>query len=42
VLVYPDSAIVIYFLDHTGTFHVRAVAALARLAAAGDEVVLTD
>ncbi len=40
--VYPDSAIIIYFLDHTGTFQARAVAALAPIAAAGDELVLTD
>ena len=42
MLIYCDSAIIIYYLDNTGRFHVRATARLTALAAAGDEVAVTD
>jgi predicted nucleic acid-binding protein len=42
MLIYTDSGIIIYFLDHVGSFQIRACTALARIAAAGDEIVLTD
>ena len=42
MVVYCDSVILIYFLDHTGTFNVRATNYLTALFAAGDDVACTD
>jgi predicted nucleic acid-binding protein len=42
VLIYFDSVIVIYLLDHVGPFHVRAVARLASLLGAGDRIAVSD
>jgi predicted nucleic acid-binding protein len=42
MLIYCDSAILIYFHEHTGPFFVRAAARLAAMAAAGDEVAVSD
>jgi predicted nucleic acid-binding protein len=40
--IYLDSCIPIYFYDHTGTFQVRAANRLAALAAAGDQIAVSD
>jgi uncharacterized protein len=40
--VYLDSVIIIYYLDHAGTFQVRAANRLATLHATGDEIVVSD
>jgi predicted nucleic acid-binding protein len=40
MLVYFDSVIVIYLIDHTGPLHLRAVARLATLLAAGDRIAV--
>lgn len=40
--IYLDSCIPIYFYDHTGPFHVRAVNRFAALAAAGDLIAVSD
>jgi predicted nucleic acid-binding protein len=42
MLIYFDSVIVIYLIDHTGPFHLRAVARLTSLLAAGDQVAVSD
>jgi uncharacterized protein len=42
MLVYGDSVILIYFFDHTGPFHVRAVARMSALRTAGDLVAVSD
>jgi predicted nucleic acid-binding protein len=42
MLIYFDSVIVIYLIDHTGSFQGRAVARLATLAAAGDGIAVSD
>ena len=42
MLVYCDSVILIYFLDHAGPFNVRAANRLAMLAKSGDQVVISD
>jgi len=42
VLVYCDSVILIYFLDHTGPFNVRATNRLTALIAAGDRIASSD
>ena len=40
--VYCDSVILMYFLEYTGPFNVRASHRLAALAAAGDQIVVSD
>jgi hypothetical protein len=42
VLIYCDSVILIYFLDQTGPFHVRAANRLAALRAAADTIAVSD
>jgi predicted nucleic acid-binding protein len=42
VLVYFDSVIVIYLIDHTGALHLRATHRLAASMAAGDRIAVTD
>lgn len=42
MLIYCDSVILIYFFDHTGPFHGRAVARLSALRTAGDLVADSD
>jgi predicted nucleic acid-binding protein len=42
VLIYCDSVILIYFLDHTGPLQVRAAQRPAALWAAGDRVAVSD
>ena len=42
MLVYCDSAILVYFFDHTGPFNVRATTHLASLAAAKDRLAISD
>lgn len=42
MLVYFDSVIVIYLIDHVGSFNVRALARLKTLEAAGDQVAVSD
>ena len=41
-LVYLDSVIPIYALDHTGTFQARALARLAASVASGDRYAVSD
>lgn len=40
--IYCDSCIPIYFYDHTGPFNVRAANRLMALAAAGDQIAVSD
>ena len=42
MLIYFDSVIAIYLLDHTGSFQRRAAARLALLESAGDRIAVTD
>jgi predicted nucleic acid-binding protein len=42
MVIYFDSVIFIYLLDHTGSFNLRATARLAALLAAGDQVAFSD
>ena len=42
MLIYLDSVIVIYLIDHTGTFQLRSAKRLAALVAAGDRIALSD
>jgi predicted nucleic acid-binding protein len=42
MVIYFDSVIVIYLLDHIGSFQVRADARLKALEAAGDQVAVSD
>ena len=42
MLVYCDSAILIYWLDEAGPFQLRAEARMAGLQAAGDQVAISD
>lgn len=42
MLIYFDSVIVIYLLDHTGSFQKRAAARLMSLEAAGDRIAVSD
>ena len=42
MLVYCDSVILIYYLDHTGTFQARATSRLAVLRAAKDQIAVSD
>jgi predicted nucleic acid-binding protein len=42
MMIYFDSVIVIYLIDHTGPFHVRATARLTRLVAARDRIAVSD
>ncbi len=42
MLVYCDSMILIYYLEHTGPFQVRAGNRLAALRSAGDQLVVSD
>ena len=42
MLVYCDSMILIYYLEHAGPFQLRAAGRLAALRSAGDEVVVSD
>jgi predicted nucleic acid-binding protein len=42
MLIYCDSAIVIYFYEHTGPFNARAVKRLTALRAAGDRIAVSD
>jgi predicted nucleic acid-binding protein len=42
MLIYFDSVIVIYLIDHTGTFQARAAKRLADLTAAKDQVAISD
>jgi predicted nucleic acid-binding protein len=40
--IYCDSVIMIYLLDHTGTFQTRARTRIAALVAAGDRMAVSD
>ena len=40
MLIYCDSAIIIYYYEHTGPFKVRAIQRLMTLRAAGDQMVM--
>ena len=42
MIIYWDSVITIYLLDHTGSFQARARARLATLEKAGDQVAVSD
>ena len=42
MLIYLDSAMLIYYLDGIGLFHARAVNRLTTLRAAGDQVAASD
>ena len=42
MVIYCDSVIIIYYFDHTGAFNVRAANRLRALAAAGDEIAISD
>lgn len=42
MLIYFDSVIVIYLIDHTGTFQARAAQRLAISVAAGDQIGVSD
>jgi predicted nucleic acid-binding protein len=42
MLIYCDSVILMYLLDHTGPFNVRATTRLAALIAAGDRIAISD
>jgi uncharacterized protein len=42
MLVYCDSMILIYYLDHIGPFQDRVASRLASLRAAGDQIVVSD
>jgi predicted nucleic acid-binding protein len=42
MLIYFDSVIVIYLIDHTGSFQSRAATRLAAMTAAGDQVAVSD
>lgn len=42
MLIYLDSAILIYYLDGVGSFQARAAHRLAALRAAGDQVAVSD
>jgi predicted nucleic acid-binding protein len=42
MLIYCDSAILIYFLDHVGPLQVRAANRLAALRASGDQVAVSS
>jgi len=42
MLIYFDSVIVIYLLDHAGPLQARALNRLAALVAAGDQVAVSD
>jgi predicted nucleic acid-binding protein len=42
MLIYCDSAILIYFLDTVGPFNVRAVARMAAMRTAGDTAAFSD
>lgn len=42
MVVYFDSVIIIYLLDHTGSFQVRARSRLTTLEAAGDRIAVSD
>ncbi len=40
--IYFDSVILIYFVDHSGTFNARAKARIEALELAGDRIVVSD
>lgn len=42
MLIYFDSVIAIYLLDHTGSFQSRAAARLVALETAGDRIAVSD
>jgi predicted nucleic acid-binding protein len=42
MLIFCDSVILIYYLDHVGPFQVRAAHRLAALRAAGDQIAVSD
>jgi uncharacterized protein len=42
MLIYCDSVILMYYFDHTGSFNVRATTRLAALAAASDQIAVSD
>ncbi|TMQ30675.1 MAG: type II toxin-antitoxin system VapC family toxin [Planctomycetota bacterium] len=42
MIIYWDSVITIYLLDHTGSFQARARARLATLEKAGDRIAVSD
>src|SRR5687767_14001971 len=42
MLIFCDSVIFIYYLDHVGPFQVRAANRLAALWAAGDRIAVSD
>jgi predicted nucleic acid-binding protein len=42
MLIYCDSVILIYLMDHTGPFQARAASRIAALRAAGDQIVASD
>jgi hypothetical protein len=42
MLVYCDSVILIYWLDDTGPFHLRAEGRRVAFQAAGDRVAISD
>ncbi len=41
MLVYSDSVILVYFFDHTGPFHSRAVLRMSALRTAGELVAIS-
>ena len=42
MMIYFDSVILIYFLDHVGPFQARAAHRLAALRTAGDRIAVSD
>jgi uncharacterized protein len=42
MLIYFDSVIIIYLIDHTGSFQSRAAGRLAAMTAAGDQIAVSD
>ncbi len=40
--IYLDSCLWIYYYDHTGVFHIRAMNRLAQLAAVGGQIACSD
>ena len=42
MLIYFDSVILIYLLDHTGSFQARAAARLKAVESAGDQIAVSD
>jgi predicted nucleic acid-binding protein len=42
MLIYCDTSILIYWLDHVGPFHLRAANRMLALQAAGDSIAISD